>query len=352
MPLCHIKAASKNIFMTREQKILSLLAQFKELGIDKQIDYDKFYLYSLITHSTAIEGSTVTEIENQLLFDEGISAKGRSMTEQLMNLDLKAAYEQSIAFAKSHSDISVDMLKKLSSIVLKNTGTIYQTALGEFSSANGDLRLLNVTAGTGGRSYMNYSKVPTKLAELCESINQRRKALSKTNVIECYKLSFDAHFHLVTIHPWADGNGRMSRLLMNQLQFEFEIIPTNINKDHKAEYIESLIATRENDDIEPFHNFMFDEHIRNLEQTIRNYQASIEDEGLEPRVDVGINVGINEQRVLELIRINNRITAKEIAESLSISLRQGERIMAALKEKGLIKRVGSNKSGHWELRGA
>ena len=318
--------------MTREQKILSLLAQFKELGIDKQIDYDKFYLYSLITHSTAIEGSTVTEIENQLLFDEGISAKGRSMTEQLMNLDLKAAYEQSIAFAKSHSDISVDMLKKLSSIVLKNTGTIYQTALGEFSSANGDLRLLNVTAGTGERSYMNYSKVPTKLAELCESINQRRKAFSKTNVIECYKLSFDAHFHLVTIHPWADGNGRMSRLLMNQLQFEFGIIPTNINKDHKAEYIESLIATRENDDIEPFHNFMFDEHIRNLEQTIRNYQASIEDEGLEPRVDVGINVGINEQRVLELIRINNRITAKEIAESLSVSLRQGERIMAALKE--------------------
>lgn len=347
----HIKAALKNIFMTREQKILSLLAQFKELGIDKQIDYDKFYLYSLITHSTAIEGSTVTEIENQLLFDEGISAKGRSMTEQLMNLDLKAAYEQSIAFAKSHSDISVDMLKKLSSIVLKNTGTIYQTALGEFSSANGDLRLLNVTAGTGERSYMNYSKVPTKLAELCESINQRRKAFSKTNVIECYKLSFDAHFHLVTIHPWADGNGRMSRLLMNQLQFEFGIIPTNINKDHKAEYIESLIATRENDDIEPFHNFMFDEHIRNLEQTIRNYQASIEDEGLEPRVDVGINVGINEQRVLELIRINNRITAKEIAESLSVSLRQGERIMAALQEKGLIKRVGSNKSGHWELRG-
>ena len=266
-----------------------------------------------------------------------------------MNLDLKAAYEQSIAFAKSHSDITVEMLKKLSSVVLKNTGTTYQTALGEFSSANGDLHLLNVTAGTGGRSYMNYSKVLIKLSELCKNINQRRKALSKANIIECYKLSFDAHFHLVTIHPWADGNGRMSRLLMNQLQFEFRLIPTNINKDRKAEYIEALITTRENDDIELFHNFMFDEHIRNLEQTIRNYQASIEDEGLEPRVDVGINVGINEQRTLELIRINNRITAKEVAESLSVSLRQGERIMATLKEKGLIKRVGSNKSGHWEV---
>lgn len=105
------------------------------------------------------------------------------MTEQLMNLDLKAAYEQSIAFVKSHSDISVDMLKKLSSIVLKNTGTIYQTALGEFSSANGDLRLLNVTAGTGGRSYMNYSKVPTKLAELCRKYKSATKGSFKN---ECY----------------------------------------------------------------------------------------------------------------------------------------------------------------------
>ena len=116
--------------MNREQKILSLLAQFKELDIDKQIDYDKLYLYSLITHSTAIEGSTVTEIENQLLFDEGISAKGRLMTEQLISLNLKATYEQSIALAKSHNYITVEMLKKLSSVILKNTGTIYQTALG------------------------------------------------------------------------------------------------------------------------------------------------------------------------------------------------------------------------------
>ena len=50
-------------------------------------------MYSLITHSTVIEGSTVTEIENQLLFDEGISAK--AVIEQLMNLELKAVYEQS-----------------------------------------------------------------------------------------------------------------------------------------------------------------------------------------------------------------------------------------------------------------
>ena len=70
-----------------------LLKRHKELGITEQIDYEKFYLYSIITHSTAIEGSTVTEVEAQLLFDEGITAKGKPMIEQLMNLDLKAAYD-------------------------------------------------------------------------------------------------------------------------------------------------------------------------------------------------------------------------------------------------------------------
>lgn len=70
-------------------KLLAILKRYAECGIEQQVDYEKFYLYSLITHSTAIEGSTVTEVENQLLFDEGIAAKGRSLVEQMMNVDLK-----------------------------------------------------------------------------------------------------------------------------------------------------------------------------------------------------------------------------------------------------------------------
>lgn len=83
-------------------ELLEVLKEYQELGISEQIDYQKFYLYSIITHSTAIEGSTVTEIENQLLFDEGITAKGKPIVEQLMNLDLKRAYEQSIRWAREH----------------------------------------------------------------------------------------------------------------------------------------------------------------------------------------------------------------------------------------------------------
>ncbi|MBR6861139.1 MAG: hypothetical protein IKM73_07450, partial [Acidaminococcaceae bacterium] len=85
--------------MTRMDQLIALIERYKQLGIDSQIDYEKFYLYSIITHSTAIEGSTVTEIENQLLFDQGITAKGKTIVEQMMNLDLKRAYEESIRLA-------------------------------------------------------------------------------------------------------------------------------------------------------------------------------------------------------------------------------------------------------------
>lgn len=206
---------------TNKEQLLQIIDEYNQLGIGQQIDHDKFYLYSLITHSTAIEGSTVTEVENQLLFDEGISAKGRTIGEQMMNLDLKAAYEYSMKLAKQHADFNIEMLKDLSAIVMKNTGSVYNTMQGSFDSSKGDLRLVNVTAGTGGSSYMNYLKVPARLEEFCQQMNNRRNPLLQSDdIIEKYLLSFDAHYLLVTIHPWVDGNGRMFRLVMNHLQFE------------------------------------------------------------------------------------------------------------------------------------
>lgn len=50
----------KNMFFNTIQ-------EYKELGMSNLIDYDKFNLYSIVTHSTAIEGSTMTEVENQVL---------------------------------------------------------------------------------------------------------------------------------------------------------------------------------------------------------------------------------------------------------------------------------------------
>ena len=73
------------------QEIEHLYQKFQQLGISEAVDYEKYYLYSLIAHSTAIEGSTLTEAEAQLLFEEGLTAKGKPLVHHLMNEDLKKA---------------------------------------------------------------------------------------------------------------------------------------------------------------------------------------------------------------------------------------------------------------------
>ena len=332
-------------------KLEQLVTRYRELGIDNQIDYDKFYLYSLITHSTAIEGSTITELENQIMFDHGVSLKGKSIEEQSMNLDLKAAYEKAIEFAKQHKPITTDLLISLSALVMKNTGKEYNTALGNFSSALGELRLLNVTAGVGGRSYMNYSKVPAKLAEFCEQLNTERAKASTMSIDELYQMSFDAHYNLVTIHPWADGNGRMARLVMNMLQFEFGLIPTKILKEDKEEYIKALVATREDDDLDIFRGFMTSMMEQNLQNEIATYLESIGDEESVEKTQKGREKPTkSRKKIVALLSEDGKLSATALADKIGISSKAVEKHLANLKADGIIERIGPAKGGYWRVK--
>lgn len=325
-------------------KLGQLVTRYRELGIDNQIDYDKFYLYSLITHSTAIEGSTITELENQIMFDHGVSLKGKSIEEQSMNLDLKAAYEKAIELTKHHTPITTDMLISLSALVMKNTGKEYNTALGNFSSARGELRLLNVTAGIGGRSYMSYSKVPAKLAEFCEQLNNERAKASTMSLDELYQMTFDAHYNLVTIHPWADGNGRMARLVMNMLQFEFGLIPAKILKEDKEEYIKALVATREDDDLDIFRGFMTSMMEQNLQTEIATYLESIGDN------ESGEKPTKSREKIVALLSVDSKLSATALAEKIGISSKAVEKHLANLKADGIIERIGPTKGGYWRVK--
>ena len=242
---------------------------------------------------------------------------------------------QTIQLAKSHTPITIDILKELSALVMKNTGKEYKTALGDFSSAKGELRLLNVTAGIGGKSYMSYNKIPTKLAEFCNNLNEERKNYAVKSITQLYELSFDAHYNLVTIHPWADGNGRMARLLMNLLQFEFGLIPTKILKEDKEEYIKALVATRENEDLNIFRKFMTSLMIRNLTHDIETYRKTLE-EDLKSR-----------EKIIALLSNDNTLTMAAIAREIGITQKAVEKQIARLKADGIIKRIGPDKGGHW-----
>lgn len=326
-----------------KSKLEELVERYRALGIDRQLDYDKFYLYSIITHSTAIEGSTITELENQIMFDNGIALKGKSLIEQNMNLDLKAAYERALVLAREHADITVDRLKELSALTMKNTGSVYHTMLGDFSSASGDLRLLNVTAGVGGKSYMSFNKVPARLSDLCTEINKQRRLSVGMTIQELYDMSFDAHFKLVTIHPWADGNGRMARLLMNWLQFEFGLIPSRIFADDKEEYIKALVETRESENLNIFRRFMTKTTERHLANDIATYEESVgESEADYVKTSTA-------DKIVALINANPRHSARTLAESIGISAKGVEKQLAKLKSQGIIRRNGSDKGGTWEI---
>ncbi len=254
------------------QEIEQLYQKFQQLGISEAVDYEKYYLYSLIAHSTAIEGSTLTEAEAQMLFDEGLTAKGKPLVYHLMNEDLKKAYELAKTASDSLIPITSDFLQKLNATLMRTTGSIHNVMGGSFDSSKGEFRLCGVTAGVGGRSYMSYQKVPAKVDELCALLQEKQKTVGTFQ--EQYELSFNAHLNLVTIHPWVDGNGRTARLLMNYIQFCYNLFPTKIFKEEREEYISALRQSQEEETNQPFLGFMAGQLKKSLSLEIERFKTS------------------------------------------------------------------------------
>lgn len=333
------------------------LKAYRASGVEEQVDYQKFYLYSIVTHSTAIEGSTVTEIENQLLFDEGIAAKGRSLTEQMMNVDLKDAYLYAFKIASENPTYTPQLLQQMSALVMRRTGSEYSTIAGHFDSSKGEFRLCYVSAGIGGRSYLAYNKVPRAVDDFCSWLNEEIANADRANIAVCYRLSFEAHFRLVTVHPWVDGNGRTTRLVMNMIQRQLGLVPSIVRKEDKGEYIQSLVDSRENDDSTIAQDVMLRHHIANLNRRVSQYQENDTVNTQSDTVNVTANanndtvIGLKKslQKVYTVILNNPEITHSEIMETLHISESTAKRATRDLKKLGYIAREGSDKTGRWVI---
>lgn len=142
---------------------------------------------------------------------------------------------------------------------------------GSFDSSKGEFRLCGVTAGVGGCSYMSYPKVPAKVEELCSILREKQKNMETFR--ERYELSFNAHLNLVTVHPWVDGNGRTARLLMNYIQFCHHLFPTKIFKEDRGDYILSLRQSQEDENSQPFLDFMAAQLKKSFASEIEKYNT-------------------------------------------------------------------------------
>ncbi|OJV31755.1 MAG: hypothetical protein BGO29_01160 [Bacteroidales bacterium 36-12] len=234
-----------------------------------QVDLRKFTYYAITYHSTAIEGSTLTEGQVYNLLDLDMPAKNKPFSEQQMVIDHQKALVYTLRKASEKQLLTENLLREIGGMVVRTTGSNYNTALGTFDSTKGDYRLVNVHAGA--RTFPNYSKVPDLMKSFVEATNIQISAA--TTFQQKCEAAFYAHFQFVSIHPFADGNGRTSRLLMNYILAYFDLPTFYVYKNNRISYIHALEKSRETNDIAVFYDFMFKQYKKFLEKEIKGMEG-------------------------------------------------------------------------------
>ncbi len=154
------------------------------------------------------------------------------------------------------------------------------------------------------------------------------------------------HYEFEFIHPFADGNGRIGRLwqslILGRMNPIFEHLPVeNMVYSNQQAYYHAINRSSDLGDSGPFIDFMLEEILNALVGHQGKPNAEIAGE---------MGLGYQHERVLGYLRADNHTTAAKIAEDLDMSARQIERILADLKAKGVIRRVGANRNGFWEVK--
>ena len=173
-------------------------------------------------NSNGIEGNTLTLRETQVVL-EGITVGGKSIKEHLEAIN----HEQAILFLD-------ELVKDNEPITEWNIKNIHQLILKEIDNENaGKYRGENVTIKGATHIPPDYIKVP----ELMEKLILNYETWNNYHPIIRAAL---LHGELVKIHPFIDGNGRTSRLLMNLELMNSGYNPVIIKKEDRLKYYEAL----------------------------------------------------------------------------------------------------------------
>lgn len=190
-------------------------------------------------NSNAIEGSSFTLKETKLVLTDGLTIKGKPLKEHLEAINHRDAIGFVEKLVLKRSKINPFVIRQVHSLVLSK---IYDREAGKYR---------DVSVAISGSDYKppEAIEVPHLMTSFGKWLKSRK---SKTNIIEYAAI---AHFKLVHIHPFVDGNGRTTRLLMNLILMKYGFPPAVVLKTDRKKYYDCLEKAHKGN-LKDFMNFI------------------------------------------------------------------------------------------------
>jgi Fic family protein len=184
----------------------------------------RWFLIELTYTSNALEGNTLTRLETAVVVEKGLTVGGKTLVEHLEATNHAAALRKVLEIARSPvSTLTEQILLELHAMILRG-----------IDDANaGRYRSIPVRI-SGSRVVLPN---PAKVAGLMSEFFGNLLAMTGSHPLE---IAAEAHYRLVTIHPFIDGNGRTARLLMNLVLLQNGYPPALIRMRDRVPYLKSL----------------------------------------------------------------------------------------------------------------
>jgi len=210
----------------------------KNLLPDSVIDnYNMSFDIEYTHNSTAIEGNTLTLMETKLVLEDKLSVGGKELREiyEIVNHNKAFAYVKKCV-SESYP-LNEAIVKDIHALLMENImqGGIYRSVDVYISGARH-------TPPTPNDAYLQIKNFYIDL-EIKDNINP-------------IELAAWTHAEFVKIHPFIDGNGRTSRLIMNYQLMAYGFLPISIPKERRLEYFNTLESYAVDGKLSPFSNLI------------------------------------------------------------------------------------------------
>lgn len=209
-------------------------------------------------NSNAIEGNTLSLVETKVVLEEGLTVGGKTLREHFEAINHSEAILYVEECVQRNAELSEKVIKDIHGLILKN---IDRKNAGRY-------RNINVRISGSEHKPVDFMQVQNEIRTLLEWYDTYK------NRLHPIKLAALFHFKFVYIHPFTDGNGRTTRLLMNFILMSRGYPPAIIKakQERRLEYYKLLEEASLDGKTEPFVEFVAD----SVEESLLRYLETVE----------------------------------------------------------------------------